>query len=71
MLQELQRATQVSQEMTTTCRVEGQGEEVVVLSQGPGKPSRDDPSYLFNAILSVPASGTHFFLFFIFLEPIF
>jgi len=41
MLQELQRATQVSQEMTTTCRVEGQGEEVVVLSQGPGKPSRD------------------------------
>ena len=25
-----------------------------------GKPSRDDPSYLFNVILSVPASGTHF-----------
>ena len=41
MLQELKRATQVQQEMTTACRVEGLGEEVVILSQGPGKPSGD------------------------------
>lgn len=27
--------------MTTTCRVEELGEEVVFLSQGPGKPSGD------------------------------